>query len=396
MNALECPDNHAPTSWLARDGGVWFATRAGAVRVDPEAPRPVGAPPLIEELTVDGARVGAAAAGQPVVLPAGRHRLDVSFTSPTFLAPAAVAFRYRLDGFDADWVPAGTQRQAEYTGLPPGAYLFHVAAAGEDRSWREAAPLALRLRPHLWQTLPFYLACAALAAGLGAALVRARVRRVQARLALVLAERNRISRELHDNLSARLLGLKLQLDAAARRLEDAPAAARAPLDEARAELPQSLAETRRAIWMLRAEALERGKLADALAECARQITAGTETRAEVSADASLALPADVEEPLLRIAQEALGNAVRHGASRRIDVRLHRDGGYVRLEIEDDGRGLATDAPGASEGHYGLVGMRERARLVGGRLEVGAGASGGTRVGVEVPLGRWARWWRRVA
>jgi signal transduction histidine kinase len=401
LTAVACSDGYAPRVAHGPDGRLWFSTLSGLVSVDPDRPAPPAPPVLVERLEADGA---AAALDGSAALAPGTRRVQFLYTAPTFLAPDSVVFRYLLEGFDGGWVLAGGARRAEYTNLPPGRYRCRVAASTGDGIWREAsAPLALRMRPHVWQTWPFLAACLLGAVGLAAAAFRARVRRIEDRFHAVLEERNRLSRELHDTLSARLGGMKLQLEAAARHIDRDPASARRALEEATVELPRSLAETRRAIWMLRERSGREDDLPAALRECARQMTAGTDARAEVAVTGTpRPLRPETTEHLVRIAQEALSNALRHGQARAVDLTLAFDARDLTMTITDDGRGLAAPPPApapdeapAPAGHYGLAVMRERARLIGGRLDVGPGTPGGVRVAVHVPAPGLRALWRRV-
>jgi signal transduction histidine kinase len=144
-------------------------------------------------------------------------------------------------------------------------------------------------------------------------------------------------------------------------------------------------EFRRALLNLRAQELPRDGLAGALAESARQLTAGTgiETVARVTGVAR-GLPEDIENNLLRIGQECVTNAARHAAPRRIEVVLDFQPQTVTLRVSDDGRGLSADAT-EREGHFGLRGMKERAEQMNACLEITSPPGGGARVSVTVPL-----------
>jgi two-component system sensor histidine kinase UhpB len=205
-----------------------------------------------------------------------------------------------------------------------------------------------------------------------------RERRDSARRALGAQEdeRRRIARELHDEVGQALTAVVLQLDRAqasaggeaAERMRDAREAARATLEEVRA-----IARN------LRPEALDDLGLAAALRQlCADAERAGVLVERRIAADPELAPEAEVV--VYRVAQEALTNALRHSGAERIELTLERrDGGGAELRVSDDGRGLAVPTEGA-----GMRGMRERALLAGGVLEVGAAPGGGVLVTLTVP------------
>jgi diguanylate cyclase (GGDEF)-like protein len=167
-----------PSSSKGMDGRLWFATIMGAAVVDPAKTRanPVVPPVWIESVTFDGVRIGSTGR---LELRAGAGNLHISYTAPSFVAPARVQFRYRLVGLDKDWVAAGTRREAWYTNLPPGKYSFQVQAANSDGIWNTTRiSLELLLRPPLNRT-PVAYACYTLAVcGLVWLIVALRTRRL--------------------------------------------------------------------------------------------------------------------------------------------------------------------------------------------------------------------------
>jgi signal transduction histidine kinase len=220
-------------------------------------------------------------------------------------------------------------------------------------------------------------------AGLG--LHRVKVRQVEAEFAAVLAERTRMSRELHDTLAQGFAGIAIHLDAAAACLPRGAQELRGHLALARALVRDSLAEARRAVLDLRPHALEHADLAAALSDMAARLGADSTIRVEVTG-ASRPLSSAVETHLLRIAQEAVTNALRHAGASEIRVHLDFGADHVSLRIQDDGRGFAVAPTGPSTtGHMGLVGIRERAARMGGHLTVHSRAGAGTELVVEVPL-----------
>jgi signal transduction histidine kinase len=160
MRSVECNGGVQPAGWRTRDGALWFPTVKGAVRLDPRrAAAATPAPPLvIEQALVDRQEVDPRSAGE---LPPGRGDLEFQYAALDLGDPHRVAYRYRLEGFDDDWIAAGTRRVAYYTKIPPGRYRFRVAAARTDGAWQGAtAALAFTLRPRFTQTAGFYALCA--------------------------------------------------------------------------------------------------------------------------------------------------------------------------------------------------------------------------------------------
>jgi len=203
----------------------------------------------------------------------------------------------------------------------------------------------------------------------------------------VLAERTRLARELHDTLEQTLTGIALQLDTSAKLAPRDAAAAREHLQLARNWLHQSQVELRRSIWDLRSRELEQFDLAAALRRSAEQLADGGAMQLDFHATGlPRSLPEVVEENVLRIGQEALTNIAKHARARRVEIVLEAGEHLLRLRIHDDGVGFEpASAPGASDGHYGLTGMAERAKRIGGRVGVTSGAGRGTTITVEIPL-----------
>ncbi|MEJ7616663.1 MAG: triple tyrosine motif-containing protein [Pyrinomonadaceae bacterium] len=391
MKTRECSGGGHPAGWKTSDGKLWFSTIKGAVMIDPENIRiNRQAPPVtIEAVTVDGEAFDPL---QPATLAAGKTSFDFQFAGLSFIAPEKVTYQYKLEGFDRDWVEAGTRREAFYTNIPPGDYRFRVMASNNDGVWNETgAAFDFRLDPHFHQTYWFYLLCAAALGLIAWQLYLMRVRRMREQFSAVLQERNRIAREIHDTLAQGFAGISVQLELVARMIRaQAQEAAQTHLDQARILVRTSLAEARRSVWDLRSHALESGGLPEALSETITRLTAGTPAQAKVQiSGAARALSPVVENNLLRIGQEAVTNAIKHAAAQHILVELSFNGPRVRLAVRDDGRGFAAhnnQRPSATDGHFGLFGMRERAEQIGGKLIVNSAPGSGTEIICEVKLG----------
>ncbi len=382
MDSAECNGQVQPAGWQGRDGRLWLPTVAGAVAVDParmggSAPQ---LPVVIERLVVDGEPLRPA---RVLSFPPGKRRFEISYTALTFLAPERVRYRVRLQGFDGDWLEAGNRRSAVYTNLRPGPYRFEVKAAGRDGVWsHDEAAFDLYLAPRLHQRPWFYPVCALLLAGIGWLAYRWRVRQLHRRFDLLLAERNRIAREIHDVLAQGMTGAVFQLEGASDALGTTTGDAATHLERARALLRGAMAAARRAVWNLRAAELEQKDLGAALQELAVRLASPQAPRIEVRVTGPAGLlPEAVEENLFRIAQEAVTNALKHAGAGRIAVELEIGGERVVLRVRDDGRGLI---PSAAPGHFGLSVMRERAEALGGTLRVGTAPGGGTEIEVAVP------------
>lgn len=236
-------------------------------------------------------------------------------------------------------------------------------------SWRQLTREELRL-------------LSTIAKQVGIAIERARLAEESTRLARA-EERARIAREIHDTLAQDLTAIALHIEGGMNQLERDPARARERLEQALALSRASLEEARRSVLDLRTLPLAGKSLVEALGGMARAFTSESGIRVQVHADGDLRLPLRVEAELFRIAQEALANVRRHAHATDVTIAVRARGPRVHLVVRDDGRGF--DARAAHEGRYGLLGMRERVRLLGGTLRVEGRAGRGTTVRATVPL-----------
>jgi signal transduction histidine kinase len=208
---------------------------------------------------------------------------------------------------------------------------------------------------------------------------------MKAQFDAVLAERTRIAREIHDNLAQEMLGISVQLEVVARTMPPGSEAAQTHLDRVRMLVRHGIAEARRYVWDLRSQVLDQADLPTALSETARRLTTNSSIDAQVQVGGVFrSLPRSVEDNLLRIAQEAMNNAVTHANPDRIFVNLTFDIKRVQLSVRDNGRGFDQSAQ-TSNGHFGLIGMRERAQRIGGTLHIVSSSETGTEIVVDVPI-----------
>lgn len=388
LETRECSGGGHPAGAQTRDGQLWFATIKGVAQLDPANLRPNTLPPpvAIEQVSVDDVAYNPHA---PLTLPPGQTRFEFHYAGLSFAAPEQVRFRYKLEGFDPDWIDAGTQRAASYTNIPAGRFRFRVLACNNDGVWNETgAAFEFYLKPHFYRTYWFYGLCLLSLTAAVFAWNRARVRRVEREFAAVLAERTRIAREIHDTLAQGFAGISVQLELVARLLERAPEAAKPHLDQARTLVRDSLAEARRSVWDLRSPSLEDSDLPAALAETAKRLVAGTNVQAHVEVHGTYRpLNPAQEAHLLRIGQEAMTNALKHANATELNLQLEFAARRLRFSVRDNGCGFDTHQPSghSRNGHFGLVGIRERAAQLGGQAEIKSRPQHGTEIIIEVPL-----------
>jgi signal transduction histidine kinase/ligand-binding sensor domain-containing protein len=392
-----------PTAVEGRDGRVWFAVSNGVRVADPRrlsAPLPAPRPRILS-LEVDDR----ATPLQPdTALPPHTRRIAIQYTAPGLTAPNQLRFRYRLQGYDTQWHPVGTRREAIYTALPPGRYRFEVSAAYAGGAWHsQGDALDFVQVPAIHQTGWFLAACIILGLGALWLLMWLRVRSVAAALRGRLEERHRererIARELHDTLLQGVQGLMLRIQAATDRIAPGDPARHA-LEAALDQADLVIAEGRDRVKDLRGEEATDIDLLSALLAAGRELEpdSGTRLRA-ISGGKPRPLDPCVQEELYRIGREALINAFRHAGAREVVVEITHGRRALHLRVHDDGRGMSPEVieRGGRPGHWGLSGMRERAERIGGTFSIRSREGKGTEIDVAVPWAAGAgigsaRWW----
>jgi signal transduction histidine kinase len=272
-------------------------------------------------------------------VPPGTGRLHIRYTSIHLGAPERVQYSYKLDGLDTDWVQAGNRREVDYNSLRQGSYRFRVRA-GLSGAQPSEVSYAFDLLPHFYETSWFQALGAMAFAGLIWTGYKLREQQVRSRYAAVLEERARIAREVHDTLAQAFVGISSQLEVVEMHMAKEPCPARESLDLARRMAQHSLTEARRSVMDLRAEALESHDLAFALDSGVRAWTAGSGVDAEVDVQGETGdLPEDVSHHVLRIAQEAVANVLKHAHADRINLTLRKEPKKLTLNVRDNGCGF---------------------------------------------------------
>jgi signal transduction histidine kinase len=202
-----------------------------------------------------------------------------------------------------------------------------------------------------------------------------------------LSERTRLAQELHDTLEQTLTGIALQLDTSSKLFPSKPDAANRHLGLARELVAQGQVDVRRSVWDLRSRSLEQFDLPGALITSGKQLTDGTDIHLEVTARGRVRpLPETVEENLLRIAQEAITNVIKHSQATTTEIEIDYGPRNVVLRIKDNGRGFdPAQHTGPNDGHFGLLGIAERAKRLGANLVLESNPGAGTLVMVSVAL-----------
>jgi signal transduction histidine kinase len=345
-------------------------------------------------------------------LPYAQNNLSFRFFAGSYTWRRTPIYEFRLNGGPDRWTNLGTGSLISFSGLREGTYQLEVRIANSRGSAGLPTTTNFQVLPPWHRTLPAYLLY-----GLGAGLavfgllrwsihhtrhrnialenlVRERTEQLTAameklneetRNAATLAERDRLAGEIHDSLQQGLSGLILQLDATLK-LPTLTADVRTRLNVARNMVSFTRHEVQHAVWDMESPLLEDTELGEALRKLTSLINSGA-GRIEIDVTGTpQALPSATKHHLLRIAQEAITNAVRHASATNITVRLDYQPEAVCLTISDDGVGFQPDdVLEKSIGHFGLRGLRGRAKKIGGILAIKSLLGEGTLIEIKVPL-----------
>jgi len=399
VRSLAAGGHFSPQVAKSRDGKLWFIPWDGVSVVNPShLPFNKLPPPVhIEQITADHQNYDATSASNgKVELPARARDLEIDYTALSLVASEKVLFRYKLEGFDREWQDAGTRRQAFYTNLSPRSYTFRVMACNNSGVWNEGGTfLNFSVAPAYYQTLWFRLSCVVVFLAVLAGLYRLRVRQLAHQFSMRLeervGERTRIARELHDTLLQSFQGVLLKFTAITYLFPDRPAEAHRTLKTVIEQARAAIAEGRDAVQGLRSSSAISHDLAGAIStvgeELAGNHTEGNSPGFHVRVEGKPRnLAPLIGDEVYRIAVEALRNAYQHANAQRIEVEIRYDQRQLRLRVRDDGRGIDPKvlAGGGREGHYGMRGMYECAKLVGGKLAVWSELDSGTETELTVP------------
>jgi signal transduction histidine kinase/ligand-binding sensor domain-containing protein len=399
MLSQECNGGNQPAGIKAADGRLWFPTLEGVAAIDPLAvPINTQPPPVvIEDVAVGNEQV---IPGEAITILPGKENFDIAYTALSFIGSEQIKFKYKLEGFDSDWIEAGARRTAFYTRVPPGTYTFVVTAANRDGVWNVAgAKLRVIVVPPFWRTWWFLVlilsvlvtATVLLYARRISALKRAH--QVQETFSRQLiesqeSERKRIAAELHDSLAQNLLVVKNRV-LLAMRASAGDARSREHLNEASAATDQAIDEVSEISYNLRPHQLDNLGLGRAIEAMLDRVSgsSGILFSAEIDPLDGLFPPQD-ETSLYRIIQECVNNIVKHSQANEARIAIKTEARAISLTIQDNGRGFDLEARVADRSRtsgFGLTGIAERTRMLGGKLVIESVPGSGTLITAQIEL-----------
>jgi signal transduction histidine kinase len=377
------------------DGRLWFANDAVLQTINPGGLGKNGiAPPVyVEDVHADRKDY---VIGGLISFPARSRDIEIGYSALSFSIPEKIRFRYKLDGRDQEWQDAGTRREVFYSDLDPGRYRFHVMASNNDGVWNEAGDtLEFSIAATFYQTNWFRASLAAVFVTILWGLYRLRLYQLAREFSAQIGERVRIARDLHDTLLQSFQASVIQMQTARNIFPRRPEEAIQTLDNAIGSAEQAIDEGRSTIQDLRTAPAPHSELECLLTIAGQELantqnSNGTQPVFGVSVNGTRRILSSIlQDEVYRIGREALRNAFHHARASHIEIEIIYDNRDLRLRIRDDGKGIDRNIlqEGARAGHWGLPGIRERAKRIGARFDIWSEARAGTEIELTVPASR---------
>jgi ligand-binding sensor domain-containing protein/signal transduction histidine kinase len=394
--STECNGGQQPAGIKTRDGRLWYPTQGGVAMIDPhEVTTNSYAPPVvIEEALLDRSPL---ALGSNLQIGPSQSNLEIHYTGLSFINAQHVVFRYRMEGLDPDWIEAGTRRTVQYAHLPPGNYTFTVIAGNADGVWNTTgARLQITVVPPFWRTWWFSILAGVVLVGFAYAFYRFQLTRLrkahatqrafsQQLIELQEGERKRIAAGLHDSLGQNLLIIKNRA-LLGLQTPGENGAAHIQLEEISNVSSQALDEVREIAYDLHPYQMDRLGLTKALKAMLRKVAAASDIELSMDIDnIDGLLPTDSEINIYRIVQESINNILKHSHARTAQVAIKREPNSVQISVIDDGRGFSPNAAPPARTGFGLLGISERARMLGGKYSIQSTPGAGAKVIVKLEL-----------
>ncbi len=414
LPTLECTGGYQPSCWRDHTGKLWFATGKGVVVINPADVRlnPRPPPVLVEDFLLDGKPIennatnrnqpstAALPLGTVISVAPGRHQFDFQFTALNFSAPGKVRFRYKLAGFENEWVDGGVKRVAHYGPLPPGHYDFQVSASNGDGVWNEqAAIVRLQQLPFFWQTWWFVVLTSLAAVAVISVIARyVATRKLERKLEglrqqrAIHNERERIAKDIHDDLGAGLTQILMQSSLARREAQGQLQTDLNQISETAHNLVRGMDEI---VWAINPENDTLDGLVTYVGKFVQEFLSAAKLRCRLDLPPHLsAIPvsAETRHHVFLAIKEALNNVVKHSHATEVFVELKLQPHEFIFAIKDNGAGFTLGtgaAPGQerlSPGH-GLNNFEKRMKKLGGSCRITSEPNQGTAIEFFVPIHR---------
>jgi ligand-binding sensor domain-containing protein/signal transduction histidine kinase len=383
MESSELYSGMQPSGVITPGGEVWFPSNQGALRVDNS--QSAHATPLqivIDDVIANGRRLPVS---NKIVLSPEETRLEISYLAIRMRSQEGLRYRYRMEGLEP-WIDASGRRTVNYTQLPAGRYLFRVQGFAVDNpeSVSETSIVIVK-EPHFYTTLWFLSCCVLGALGLVFLLYRLKLRQMKIRFHAVSEERARLAREMHDTVIQGCVGVSTLLEAALEVEASEDLLRHQLLSYANEQVRTTIEEAREAVWDLRNHAeltTDAGSLCE---ELAREFQSDYEIPIQCHISGRrFELGESATHELMMMLREALSNAHAHGNPGEINLYVRFLEDHLKIEVNDNGSGFDPQEAMSIKKHYGLVGLQERAKLLGGQVIIQSSRGRGAEIQISLP------------
>jgi signal transduction histidine kinase/ligand-binding sensor domain-containing protein len=388
----ECNGGQQPAGMKAQDGKLWFPTQNGVAVIDPDTVTNNNVPPpvVIESVKIDNNSMANNQKG--IEIAPNQNNLEIAYTGLSFIKPQYVKFRYKLSGLDENWVEANDRRTAYFSYIPPGEYTFQVIAANSDGVWNtEGASVKVRVIPPFYRTWWFGILVFISVGGAAFVFYQRRVTHLEKEKSAQQAfssqliksqeqDRKRIAAELHDGLGQSLVIIK---NRALMSLDKRGESERAfeQLDEIASAATEAINEVREITYNLRPYQLDRLGLSKAIVSMIRRTGDALEFKTEIDNIDSV-FASENEINVYRVVQESINNILKHSKATRAEIQIKRKSSQIEILIKDNGKGFEKN--NSADG-FGLIGISERVRMLGGEFSIQSAPGQGTSINIKLPI-----------
>lgn len=379
-------------------GTLYFGTGQGVVYWSPDslADNPHAPPVVLTNAHLYGLPMALerdASFVDRVVIPYDKKVISFSYAALDFTDPGRISYAYFLEGYDGTWTEAGSRREAFYTNLDPGEYIFRVKATNSDGIWSDKSlSMNLVIVPPFWMTWWFRgFAGLALLVLIGGTVRYVELRKIRTRLMrleqerALERERSRISRDIHDELGANLTSLSMMTEIARRSLDN-PRQAEEQLRKAGTMATETVRKLDEIVWAVNPKADTLENLAAYISEFAQELFSKTPIRIRFDYPMTLPdvhLPSDIRHNIFLVVKESLHNIIKHSQATEATISLNTTGNVITLTIADNGIGCGENCGGLLGN--GIRNMRQRMESIGGTIRFSSRAAPGTVLTIQ--LGR---------
>ena len=399
MMTVETNGGFQPSAVKDAGGKIYFPTVNGLAVVDPHKIFVNTKIPEvhIEKFLIEGKEYNNVLK-ETVSIPFDSADVQIEYTALSFRDIKKVKFKYKIEGYDKDWVDAGTRRSAYYTKLPPGKNEFTVIASNNSNIWNtKGASVSFIIMPPFWMTWWFRTIIIITFFSVGPiyyrriqVLKKEKQQHEKFSKELIMSqeqERSRIAAELHDSLGQNILIMKNHALLALEALSSDPAVEK-HLSELSNEASETLDEVRKISYNLRPYQIDRFGLTESLRSMLKDLSAASLLNIKYAIDnIDGIIPKEFEINVYRLVQESLNNVIKHANAAAVNVEIRNNENEIVITVEDDGSGFDVEAVQSVEnkiGGIGISGMIERAKISGALLNIKSIPGTGTKVILTFP------------